>query len=316
MNNTIINNITKSTANHIENTLKFYDKLKNNIYLDDSFQDIKNYFDTLYQVDNFKMSLKDDSNLKNILEFEHNLNPSNNGRQLNFLVNVNDKLHITYSFCMCDEAHLNNINSKKEDINNLFNLISPIIYFTYLKEVIEELKLTDNVTKLYNRTYLVQHLEKMLPLAQREEKKIGFLMVGIDHFKAVIDEFDYEIGDKVLLALANVLKDTVRTSDIVVKLGADEFLVVLHNVVSENNAIMVAQKLIKSFKQTKVIVNEKTQQMLMKTICIGISIFPDDSVSIDQILKNADVSLYEARNKGRNQALLYSNTQTNVIEFF
>lgn len=316
MNNTIISNITTTTKNNIENTLKFYDKLKNNIYLDDSFQDIKAYFLEVYDVDNFAMSIRDASNLENTLEYEHSIHLIDTNLQFTFLVNVNDELNITYSFATTLKSHFEDISGKKEDINNLFNLISPIIYFTYLKEVIEELKLTDNVTHLYNRTYLVQHLEKMLPLAQREDKKIGFLMVGIDHFKAVIDEFDYEIGDKVLLALANVLKDTVRTSDIVVKLGADEFLVVLHNVSCENNAMLVANKLIQQFKETKVTVNEDTQQMLMKTICIGISIFPDDSVSIDQILKNADISLYEARNKGRNQALLYSNTQTDVVELF
>ncbi len=162
----------------------------------------------------------------------------------------------------------------------------------------------------------MQHIDKMLPLARREQKKVGFLMIGMDHFKAVIDEFDYTIGDKILVELAKTLLEATRESDIVVRLEADEFLVVLANIHDDESAIMVAQKLIERFSQCEVDVNSYTGQTLKKTICIGISMYPDDSTSIDQILKNADISLYEARNKGRSQVLRFDKEQESSIDLF
>lgn len=318
MNNSIISKITKTTKSNIENTVSFYEKLKNNLYVKDSFKDIRIYLEALFETNNLKMVLNDDSNLENELIYEYSMDSLDDKMHFNteFKVKVNNQLEIVYSFVARDQEHFDLVKFKYDDLYDLFNLISPILYFTYLKEIIEELKVTDNVTLLYNRVYLNQHLEKMIPLARRENKKVAFLMVGIDHFKAVIDEFDYEIGDKVLQELAKVLKDTIRTSDIVVRLEGDEFLIVLHNVISEENAIMVAQKLIETFKTIEVLVNPATNQTLKKTICVGVSIYPDDSATIDQVLKNADIALYEARNKGRNQALLYSKTQADVVELF
>ncbi len=318
MNNNIISKITKTTKSNIENTVSFYDKLKNNLYVKDSFKDIRVFLESLFETNNLRMVLNDDSNLENELIYEYSLDNIDDKMQYlsEFTVEVNNQLEISYSFVATDQEHFDLVQFRYDDLNNIFNLISPILYFTYLKEIIEELKVTDNVTLLYNRVYLNQHLEKMIPLARRENKKVAFLMVGIDHFKAVIDEFDYEIGDKVLQELAKVLKDTIRTSDIVVRLEGDEFLIVLHNVISEENALMVAQKLIDTFKEVEVVVNEETNQRLKKTICVGVSIYPDDSATVEQVLKNADVSLYEARNKGRNEALLYSKTQADVVELF
>lgn len=318
MNNSIISKITKTTKSNIENTVSFYEKLKNNLYVKDSFKDIRIYLEALFETDNLKMVLNDDSNLENELIYEYSMDKLDDKMQFQteFKVRVNNQLEITYSFVAKDQEHYDLVNFKYDDLSDLFNLISPILYFTYLKEIIEELKVTDNVTLLYNRVYLNQHLEKMIPLARRENKKVAFLMVGIDHFKAVIDEFDYEIGDMVLQELAKVLKDTIRTSDIVVRLEGDEFLIVLHNVISEENASMVAQKLIDIFKEIKVLVNPATNQTLKKTICVGVSLYPDDSATVDQVLKNADVALYEARNKGRNQSLLFSKTQADVVELF
>ena len=70
-----------------------------------------------------------------------------------------------------------------------------------------------------------------MSLSNREQKKIAFVKVGIDQFRAVIDEFDYEIGDKVLKVLAKTLKESVRESDLVIKISDDEFLVILLNIV-------------------------------------------------------------------------------------
>ncbi len=106
-------------------------------------------------------------------------------------------------------------------------MVSPLISSVSYQELVKELTFKDPLTNVYNRKFLVEHLNKLLPLAKRENRNISFLMVGIDHFKAVIDEFDYDIGDKVLVNLATILQNNVRESDLVVRLEADEFLVAL-----------------------------------------------------------------------------------------
>ena len=316
MQHSVLKNMTQKVHDNIENTLLFYDKLKNNTYVKDSFHDIKEYLQKAFEINNLELILDDSTNEEDELIYAHSLEEKDENCPFSYVVEMNKYIKITYNFKANNPEHQDKISENSEDLETLFNLISPIIYFTYLREIIEELKLTDNVTNLYNRTYLMQHLEKMLPLSLREDKKVAFLMVGIDHFKAVIDEFDYEIGDKVLVELSNVLKESIRTSDIVVRLEGDEFLVVLHNVMNEENAMMVAQKIIDTFKEKKVIVNASTGQTLMKTLCIGVSMFPSDAVEADYLLKYADVGLYEARNLGRNQIKLYSTTRPDDIELF
>ena len=91
---------------------------------------------------------------------------------------------------------------------------------------------------------------------------------------------------------------------------------VLLNIINENNAILASNKIINNFTKVEVVVNENTNQTLKKTICGGISIYPDNGMTIDEIIKKSDIALYEARNKGRSQVFLYSEDEANTIDFF
>lgn len=208
------------------------------------------------------------------------------------------------------------MNKNKFIMNLALQAFSQTLYNKLLKDTLKDLTLIDNVTGLYNRHYLDNYANKILSLSNREQKKIAFLKIGIDQFKAVIDEFDYSVGDRVLKVLADTLKETVRTSDIVVKIDADEFLVILMNVINTDNAIMISDKIINNFSKEKVVVNDETKQALMKTICSGISIFPDDASNIDDIIRKSDIALYEARNLGRSKSFKFSEEDTNTIDFF
>ena len=88
------------------------------------------------------------------------------------------------------------------------------------------------------------------------------------------------------------------------------------NIINEDNAILISQKLIDNFSKKEVIINEQTKQTLMKTICSGVSIYPDNATSLDEIIKKSDIALYEARNRGRSQVFLFSEEVTNTIDFF
>ena len=208
------------------------------------------------------------------------------------------------------------IKNDLKTINMALQIFSQSLFNKYMEKILQETSLVDHLTGSYNRSYLDNYAHNLLSISNREQKKIAFVKVGIDQFKAVIDEFDYEVGDKVLKSLANTLKATIRDSDLVVKISNDEFLVILLNIINESNAIIISEKLIDNFSKEKIIVNNETKQALMKTICSGISIYPDNATSIEEIIKKSDIALYEAKNRGRSQVYLFNEDDTNKIDFF
>lgn len=316
----VINSLEKfvkddKVSKDVKEAFYLYEKIKSSIGVDDIYEDIKEWVADVYKIHNIKIiiSNNDGSDLIFHNGKEYDLD---NELSLNFDIDININSSIMFSFLCDNEEHYKEVSQRYIYLNTIFYIITPLINTTFLEEKVRDTSVKDNTTGLYNRKYLLEHLEKMLPLARREQKNVAFLMIGIDHFKAVIDEFDYDIGDKVLIKLAGTLQDAIRTSDIVVRLDGDEFLVVLANVQDKNKALMVGEKIIENFGICEVDVNSYSGQTLKKTICVGISMYPDDSTSIDQILKNADISLYEARNKGRGQILVFSKEQESSIDLF
>lgn len=274
--------------------------------LDNIFKYLSSYLKKDLAINNYSVFINDDL-------FFSNSN-DNNLFQKDITIKLNEKDNLKISI-LFEKKEENNILSIFSLLQITFNIIAQSIYNKYLEYKLREMSLKDSLTGLYNRQYIYEYLKSVLPLSKREEKKIAFLKVGIDHFKAVIDEFDYNIGDKVLKQLANSLEQVVRKSDVVARISSDEFLIVLHNITNENNAIMIADKIINNFKNTKVIVNKETNQIIMKTICTGISIYPDDAQVIDDIIKFSDIALYEARNKGRSQYFKFKKGQEDIELF-
>ena len=174
----------------------------------------------------------------------------------------------------------------------------------------------DSVTNVHNRKYLIEHIHKIISLSNKTEENISFLMIGIDRFKAVIEEFDYDIGDKVLIELAKVIHKSIKDFDIVARLTGDEFLVALVNLKANDEAECIAKRIIDEFAKAEIVVDEKTNQILKKTICVGISSFPQDSDDINQVLKNADNFLNEAKNKGRGEVAIYKEEDNSTIDLF
>jgi len=168
---------------------------------------------------------------------------------MEFSQNIDTK--IIFIFLLRDENEKELVLQDFDKIKMSLNLFSQSLYNKYMEKTINDLSLIDPVTSSYNRTYLNNYVSNLLSLSNREQKKVAFIKIGIDHFKAVLDEFDYEVGDKVLKALANSLKSSVRESDIVIKISNDEFLVILLNILSDTNAVMIAEKLISNFSNEK-----------------------------------------------------------------
>lgn len=282
--------------------------------LDKSALNIFEYLKIHHDVQAIKINiLKQDGDEENIFSL-FDLDKNYLEFSLDFPQNIDTK--VIFVFLVINENEKNKLIEQLDKIKISLNIFSQSLYNKYIEKAIKDLSLIDSVTGTYNRTYLNNYVSNLLSLSNREQKKVAFIKIGIDQFKAIIDEFDYEIGDKVLKALANSLKNSIRESDIVIKISNDEFLVILLNILSNTNAIMIAEKLINNFSKESVVVEEDTKQILMKTICGGISIFPDNATTIDEIIKKSDIALYEARNRGRGKVFLFNDKETNKIDLF
>lgn len=296
-----------------EKIVKDNDKLKLLVTLEEIYEKVEKYLTENFIISDFKILIN--ANCESNTLFTSCENITNDYfHELKFTQNANTEI-IFIIYCE-EKDKFDMLNEKLLELKLTLQAFSQTLYNKYLEISINKLSLIDSVTGLHNRLYLDNYADNILNIANREQKKIAFLKISIDQFKAVIDEFDYTIGDQVLKALANSLEHTVRSSDIVLKIDGDEFLIILMNVINEDNAIMIAKKVINNFSKVKVLVNKETNQTLMKSICAGVSIFPDDASTIEEIIKQSDIALYEAKNIGRSEVYKYTEEEANLIDFF
>jgi len=307
-----------SKLSSLENIYELYDQLQFSESLNEMAEELFVWIHTKYDVTNVKFSLFDmEKNISTLIFKEGEDFSLDEDFAFYFIINTHTEINAVVSFCASDQEHYDNINNNYSFIEAAFFQISPILQNGIMKKHHIEASSIDSVTNVHNRKYLIKHIDRMIALSNNTNKKyIAFLMVGVDRFKAVIEEFDYDIGDKVLIELAKVIHAQIKDFDIVARLTGDEFLVALVSNNSQENATMVAQKIIEKFAQVEVLVNSDTGQTLKKTICIGISFYPEDGEDINQVLKNADNFLSEARNRGRSQIAIYKKEEESTIDLF
>ena len=179
---------------------------------------------------------------------------------------------------------------------------APVIEAKRLMDHLKESTLRDAMTGLYNRRFLEEYVTTLVATSQRQKASFSVLMLDLDYFKQVNDTFGHEAGDKVLKTLSETLTKSVRTSDMVVRYGGEEFLIILMDT-DADGAMNVAEGIRAKVEATKI---SLPGTMLQKTISIGISEFPLDADSFWQVVKYADVALYAAKTQGRNRVLRFN----------
>lgn len=306
-----------SKIKKLENIYALYEQLQYSEDLNEMAESLVDWLYLKYQVVNVSFSLFDleDETTTSILKKGDDFYLDGEF-SFYFIINTHTNVNAIVSFAVDTLEQYDYIRHDQNFIDAAFFQISPILQNGIIKKHHIESSSIDSVTNVYNRKYLIEHINKIIALSNSTEKNISFLMIGIDRFKAVIEEFDYDIGDKVLISLAKVIHKSIRDFDIVARLTGDEFLVALVNVKSLEDTRLVAQRIIDEFANTEILISEETKQILKKTICIGISSFPKDSDDINQVLKNADNFLNEAKNKGRGEVAIYTKEENSSIDLF
>jgi diguanylate cyclase (GGDEF)-like protein len=196
-------------------------------------------------------------------------------------------------------------------INVYLREAAPVLETKKLMETLRESSLRDPMTGLNNRRFLEEYVDTLVAAAQRRKMDLAILMLDLDYFKMVNDTYGHDAGDTVIKSLAKVLRQSVRASDLVIRYGGEEFLIILTDT-PPDHALMVAEKIRVAVGSLEI---QTGSTVLRKTISIGISDFPRDSETFWQAVKFADVALYQAKESGRNRvvrfdAAMWSDKQT------
>ena len=168
----------------------------------------------------------------------------------------------------------------------------------------------DSLTGLPNRHLLADRLEQAMKEADRHEQLVAVLFIDLDQFKNINDSLGHDAGDNLLQEAAERLRDCTRACDTVARWGGDEFYVVLQDIQTTYNINIVADKIVKRFSNPFRIQNKT----LFITASIGIILYPLDDNNVKSLLKKADIAMYHAKEKGRNNYQYYNYEMTERLE--
>ena len=164
----------------------------------------------------------------------------------------------------------------------------------------------DALTNLANRTLFRDRLIQSLEKAKRNKTILALFFIDLDHFKEINDSLGHSVGDEILKIVSIRLEESIREIDSVARIGGDEYTIILENLKDTQSAALVATKLLDVLVQPIKI----KEQTLYISSSIGISIYPDDSDSVENLLKFSDAAMYRAKYEGRNNYQFYSKEMT------
>ena len=168
---------------------------------------------------------------------------------------------------------------------------------TKVNDDLEHLACHDSLTGLPNRMYILRQLEMVISSSQRTKTPAAIMFIDIDNFKAINDSFGHDMGDQCLMDLSSRMDNVLRGSDILGRLGGDEFLVVLADIDSATQAVVVAHKLLQILDTQIEIENES----VTISASIGIYVFSNETVNAEDAIILADKAMYKAKKSGKNQ---------------
>jgi len=206
--------------------------------------------------------------------------------------------------------------SDNQEISHYVIVFDDITALKNRKDEMEKIALYDPLTGLENRVLFKTRLEKIIQNLQRNEVKTALLFIDIDDFKSINDSLGHETGDHVLKTVAERLKTHTRKNDTVSRVSGDEFIILLNDIHAYDDASKVTRHIIESFKKP-IMMNERE---IFVTVSIGISVTPDDSVSETELINNADLAMYRAKQNGGNSYHFFCEDmnaeirQKNIIE--
>ncbi|RXJ66991.1 GGDEF domain-containing protein [Halarcobacter ebronensis] len=214
---------------------------------------------------------------------------------------INDQKSITIHILCNGKACVDNNKYQIGIIKKYLEETKPILESKILMDVLKERNLKDGLTGLYNRKYLDEFVDKTIPKELIQNVTYAVMFLDVDYFKMVNDTYGHDAGDAILQKLAQTMKKNVSDSDIIVRFGGEEFLIIMRNP-TEESAKELALKMNQEFEK---IIFKFNNETFSKTVSIGYAFYPKDTDQFWKCIKYADLSLYEAKETGRNKVIRF-----------
>jgi diguanylate cyclase (GGDEF)-like protein len=215
---------------------------------------------------------------------------------------INSDYSLILSISAKDKEQIDDVSDKITSMKNYYEAAKPVIESKILMDILRDSSLRDGLTGLYNRRFLEEYIEQEQAQIQRDKTNYDIMMIDIDYFKLVNDNYGHDVGDTVIKALSDILKQSIRESDMAIRYGGEEFLILLRRT-TPDATMKIASDIHTNFKAKKFTVG---QESIQKTLSIGIAKLPQDADSMWKVIKYADTALYSAKNTGRDKIVEFT----------
>ena len=202
------------------------------------------------------------------------------------------------------------VRDEQKRITHYVGVFSDMSRIKEHEQQVQHLSNYDSLTNLPNRHLLLSRLEGAINDATTNNRKVAVIAIDLDHFKHINDSLGHPAGDRLLQEFAKRMRQRLRDSDTVARQGGDDFVVVLENVANDQQVANVA-KIILDLLKTPFDVG--VGKDLHIGASLGITLFPEHGADVTQLLSNADVAMYQAKQQGRNNYRFYSNEMTQAV---
>ncbi|MHB8542434.1 MAG: diguanylate cyclase domain-containing protein [Leptospirales bacterium] len=199
------------------------------------------------------------------------------------------------------DTRITPIRTEEGNITHYITVQNDITEKKRFEETLKHQANYDALTQLPNRAYLRNLLEETLKSARQSGKELALCFLDLDGFKPVNDQYGHEIGDRILLEVANRLLRTVRSGDAVARLGGDEFVLLLNNIGQDTFVQSLLYRLLDTIAQPCRVGDEE----IRLTASVGVTFFPRDDSPAEVLLRHADHAMYQAKESGRNQFIFF-----------
>jgi len=202
------------------------------------------------------------------------------------------------------------VRDKEGEVENYVAVYTNLEEIMEMEEKAEFLAYHDSLTGLPNRAHFERYIVGVFDLAKRDQERVAVLFLDLDRFKVINDTLGHQIGDGMLVEVANRIKKVLDPLDLLARIGGDEFVVVLHPIYKNREAIAKAEKILAVIREPIVV----SDYHLNTTASIGIALYPEDGEDKSTVIKHADSAMYYAKEQGKDNYQFYAKALSDEVQ--